>query len=104
MGRHRRRHRFRRNLTAVLRPYRTLAEQTAYIGLCERMLGSLSDERDRLLRQSWANGSEDSTVTIPAPEMTKTVLEPASSVQILLPDGRVFRTVPGRRRPSWASD
>lgn len=80
-----------------------MIEQQAYIALCEQQLKTISAERDRLLAQTWMNGSEAPTVIVP------TVLEPPTHpIPVVLPNGAVLKTTTGQKRlkvngvPSWA--
>jgi hypothetical protein len=115
MGRHRQKTRAPRRKRDLLRK---VAEQQAYIDLCDRTIAQLCDENDDLRRVAgWpVPGTEEVTVSMPV--LTVPILEPPTHpilpaakpilrratgpIPIVLPDGTVLRTEQGRRRPSWA--
>lgn len=84
---------------------RTIAEQREYIDLCEKTISRLSDERDHVVRERdqliRTRDGLDDTVIMPIVPLEP----PTHTIPIVLPDGRVLRTEPGRRhRPAWAHD
>lgn len=98
-GRHRMGRRRRDLRQVIAAQLEEIAQQLEEIALLHSELSKISEERDRLLRNT-PPGSEEETVHVPRPVL----LDETTEIPVIRPDGRsLMATVsPRRSRPSWA--